>query len=53
MNGNENVWQKNKIIFVSGRTTDKDGEFKVIAEKVKLVSKEALKNLLIKSENKI
>ncbi|NCO23369.1 DNA polymerase III subunit alpha [Candidatus Kuenenbacteria bacterium] len=53
MNGNENVWQKNKIIFVSGRTTDKDGELKVIAEKVKLVSKEALKNLLIKSENKI
>jgi len=49
----EKIWQKNKIVFIAGRTTDKDGEIKVIAERVKAVSEEGLKNLLIKNQNNI
>jgi len=47
----QKIWQKNKIVFVSGRTDDKDGELKVIAEEVKPISEETLKNLLLKSRN--
>jgi len=53
MDGNEKIWQKNKIVFITGRITNKDGEIKVIAERVKAVSEEGLKNLLIKTQNRL
>ncbi|MDD5172876.1 MAG: DNA polymerase III subunit alpha [Patescibacteria group bacterium] len=42
------IWQENKIVCITGRISDKDGQLKIIAEEAKEVSKESLDNLLLK-----
>ena len=44
-----NLWQENKIIFISGRVSSKDSVLKLIAERVREVNKEKLDKLLLKS----
>ncbi len=48
LNSTPDIWQENKIISVSGRLSDKEGVVKIIAEKVKEVSKDTLDSLLLK-----
>ncbi len=44
------LWEENKMVSVEGRLSDKDGELKFIAGKVKEVTKNMLDDLLLKIE---
>ena len=50
LKSSQEFWQENKIICVIGRLSEKDGELKIIAEKVKEVTKKMLDDLLIKEK---
>ncbi len=48
LSSNPQLWQENKIVFIRGRVSDKDGILKVIAERTKEVTKDKLDELLLK-----
>ncbi len=46
----EKIWQENKMVYITGRVSDKDGSLKIIAEQVKEVDQSTLDNLLLKKQ---
>lgn len=46
----QDFWEENKIVSLTGRLSDKDGELKFIAESVRKVTKDILDNLLLKQK---
>ncbi len=47
---NKELWQENNIISITGNPSDKDGDLKVIAQKVRPITTDLLDDLLLKQK---